>query len=101
MATVHAHLDEPLSEATATLREVAAEQDWALAEGKSGGDVLVFRKGVSPLSWGSEIRVRLHEVSPSDTELEFSTHESWAITDWGRGRRQVRKLLDALAASPD
>jgi hypothetical protein len=98
MATVHAHLDEPLSEAAATLRQVAAEQDWSLAEGKSGNGILVFRKGVSPLSWGSEIKVRLLEVSPSDTRLEFRTHELWAITDWGRGRRQVGKLLDALGA---
>lgn len=98
MATVHAHLDEPLSEATATLRQVAAEQNWSLAEAKSVDGVLVFRKGVSALSWGSEITVRLHEVSPTDTRLEFTTHELWAITDWGRGRRQVGKLLDALGA---
>ena len=101
MATVHAHLDEPLNEATATLRQVAAEQHWALAEGRSGPGTLVLKRGVSQTSWGAEIVVLLSEVSPAETKLEFKTHDTWAIIDWGRGRRQVGKLLDALGASPD
>ena len=35
MSTVHAHLDEPLDEAATTLCQVAGEEGWALAEGKS------------------------------------------------------------------
>lgn len=101
MATVHAHLDEPLSEATATLRQVAAEQHWALAEGRGPAGMMVLKRGVTATSWGSEITVRLSEVSPAETKLEFRTHEAWAIIDWGRGRRQVGRLIDALGASPD
>ena len=61
----------------------------------------VLERGVSQTSWGSEIVVLPSEVSPAETRLEFAMREPWAILDWGRGRRQVGKLLDALGASPD
>lgn len=101
MATVHAHLDEPSDQATATVREVAAEQGWALAEGESGPGRLVFRKGVGPTSWGSEVTVSLESLGPAETRLSFATAETFAITDWGRGRRQIGKLLEALGASKE
>ena len=101
MATAHAHLDEPQDEAVMTLREVAGEQGWSLAEGETRPGVLVFRKGVSPTSWGSEIRVQLEAVGPAETRLTFATGETWALTDWGRGRRQVAKLLEAIGGTKD
>jgi len=101
MTEVHAHLDEPLEQASATLRAVAAEQGWSLAEGESGPDVLVFKKGVKATSWGAEIQVGLRSASPGVTKLEFETHETFAITDWGRGRRAIAKLLEAAGAEKD
>jgi hypothetical protein len=101
MATVHAHLDEPVDQAMETLRAVAAEQGWALAEGESGPGRLVLKKGVTATSWGSEITAQLEAMSPSETRIAFSTQETWAITDWGRGRRQIGKLLEALGAQKD
>ena len=52
-------------------------------------------------SWGSEITVRFEQISDNETRLTFTTKETWAITDWGRGRRQVSKLLEAAHAEKD
>ena len=102
MSTVHAHLDEPLDEAATTLRQVAGEQGWALAEGESAPpNSLVLKKGTKATSWGSKITASLEPMGESETKLTFTTQETWAITDWGRGRRQVGKLLDALGAEKD
>ena len=102
MPTVHAHLDESLDGAATTLRQVAGEQDWSLAEGDSSPpSTLVFKKGVKPTSWGSKITVSLEEVGDSETKLTFTTKETWSIIDWGRGRRQVAKLLDAVGGEQD
>ena len=102
MSTVHAHLDEPLDEAATTLRQIAGEQGWALAEGESSPPgSLIFKKGISPTSWGSKITVGLEPAAESETKLTFTTKQTWSITDWGRGRRQVGKLLDAVGAEED
>jgi hypothetical protein len=101
MATVHAHLDEPLDQAVSTLREVAGEQGYSLAEGESDGDTLVFRRGITLTSWGSNITVQLEQTADSETRLTFTTKEIWGMTDWGRGRRQVGKLLEAAHAEKD
>ena len=102
MSTVHAHLDEPLDEAATTLRQVAGQQGWAVAEAESAPPgSLVLKKGVTATSWGSKITVSLEPVAESETRLTFTTKQTWAITDWGRGRRQVGKLLDAVGAEED
>jgi hypothetical protein len=99
MVMVNAELDEPLDQAKGSIRHAAAVQGWAWAEGESADEELVFKKGVSLFSWGSEIRVRLASVSPSQTSLVITTRETWAFTDWGRGRRAAQRLLDTLAVS--
>jgi hypothetical protein len=102
MSTVHAHLDESLDEAATTLRQVAGEEGCAFAEGESSPPtVLVFKKGTTAISWGSQITVNLESAADSATKLTFTTKETWAVTDWGRGRRQIAKLLNELGAEKD
>jgi hypothetical protein len=48
---------------------------------------------------GSQLTVELESASPSQTRLTVSTAETWAITDWGRGKRAAHRLLDALGAT--
>jgi hypothetical protein len=58
----------------------------------------VFKKGASAFSWGSKLTVSLAAHSPAETRLTVTTHERWAIADWGRGTRAAHRLLDALGA---
>ena len=99
MATVRGTIDQPLGEANNSIRSVAATQGYSLDEGQSGSDVLVFKKGVSAFSWGSQLTVELESSAPSQTRLTVSTGETWAIFDWGRGNKAARRLLDALGAT--
>ena len=86
MAAVHGTLAQYLDDAAAATRKKAAEQGFLLAEGDSNPPgVLVFKKGVSAFSWGSELRVNLKSESPASTSLTISTGETWAITDWAVG----------------
>ena len=98
MPTIPATLAQPLEEATATTRRVAGEKGYSLAEGESGPSSLVFKKGASALSWGSKLTVSLAAHSPTETRLTVTTHETWALADWGRGKRAAHRLLDALGA---
>ena len=98
MATVHGTVHLALNEAMAETRRVAGEQGYSLAEAESGPSLLVFTKGVTPVSWGSEFHVTFEDVGPSSTQVTVTTHETFAITDWGRGRRASHRLLDALGA---
>ena len=98
MATVRGTVDRPLDEVGTATRRLAVEQGWTLAEGQSGPNTLVFKKGASAWSWGSQLDVELQASSPSATSLTLSTRESWALTDWGKGKRAAQRLLDALGA---
>jgi hypothetical protein len=99
MATVHGTVEQPLEEASNSTRRVAASQGYTLAEGQGERNVLIFKKGASALSWGSQLTVELESASPSHTRLTVSTAETWAIADWGRGKRAAHRLLDALGAT--
>ncbi len=98
MGTVRGTLDQSLADAMTATRSVAGDQGYALAEAECGPQHLVFKKGVTAVSWGSEFTIRFEAVSPTQTALTVSTHETFAITDWGRGKRSSHKLLDALGA---
>ena len=98
MATVHATLNQPPDDANTLIRRKAAGLGYALAEGRSGADVLVFKKGLTLFSWGSQLTVKLEADSPSGTHLTVTTDETLGITDWGRGRRKAGRLLDAVGA---
>ena len=45
--------------------------------------------------------VELEAASPSQTDVMVTTGEPLAITDWGRGSRAARRLLEALGAEVD
>jgi hypothetical protein len=98
MARLQGTLDQPVEDAKAATRRAAATQGYALAEGQGGPYMLVFKKGGSGFSWGSQLTVELAASSPSQTRLTVSIEENWAITDWGRSRRAARRLLDAMGA---
>ena len=57
MATVHGTVEQPLEEASNSTRAVAASQGYSLAEGQGEPNVLVFKKGASAFSWGSQLTV--------------------------------------------
>jgi hypothetical protein len=98
MATVHGIVHLPIDDAMTETRRVASEQGYALAEGESGPSLLVFTKGVTAVSWGSEFHVTFEQVAPAATQVTVTTGETFAITDWGRGKRASHRLLDALGA---
>ena len=98
MATVQGTLDQPLEDAVVAARQTAAMQGYALLEGQSTPKLLVFKKGTSAFSWGSQLSVAFHVVSETQTGVTITADETWAIFDWGRYSRAARKLLAALGA---
>ncbi len=98
MGIVTGTLDQPLDQAISATRSVAATQGWALAEGHGGPNVLVFKQGAKLWSWGSQLTVRFDETSASETRLSIQPGATFAVTDWGRGKRAAHRLLDALGA---
>jgi hypothetical protein len=101
MARVTAVLEESRKKAEATLREVAAEQDWSLVESGTTPGHFHFVKGSDSRSWDASITVHLESISRGETRLNFDTDQAWAITDWGRGRTQVESLMEAMGAEKD
>ena len=91
-------LGQPLEAAVVAARQSAAMQGYALLEGQSTPKLLVFKKGTSAFSWGSQLSVAFHVVSETETGVTITADETWAIFDWGRGTRAARKLLGALGA---
>ena len=98
MALIRETIQRPVAEAMTETRRVASDQGYSFAEAESGPDVLVFKKRASLFSWGSGLRITFEATGPSATQLSIVTSETFAVTDWGRGKRAVRKLLDALGA---
>jgi hypothetical protein len=96
---MQATLAKPETDASTAIQQAAAQQGWALAPAKCGGGWLVFEKGVSAFSWGAELRVHLQPISAGETRLTISTGETFALTDWGRGKRAAKRLFDAVGAS--
>jgi hypothetical protein len=62
---------------------------------------LVFKRGVTPTSWGSTITVQLDQVGDNETKLTFTTKETWTLFDMGRARRRVAEILKGLSAEAD
>jgi hypothetical protein len=101
MATVQGTLARPETEASVAIQQVATEQGWELSPGESGGGWIVFNKGMTAISWGAQLRVHFQPTSPSETRLTISTGETFALTDWGRGKRAAKRLLEGVGARID
>ena len=101
MAEIRATIPQPMAQAIAAVRKAAADQGYALAEGESGPDRLMLRKGTSAFSWGSSLRVTFTPDAPErrGTSVVIVTGETFAFTDWGRGKRAVRKLVAAAGGT--
>ncbi|KAA1423315.1 hypothetical protein FE697_006775 [Mumia zhuanghuii] len=99
MAQVQAVVNQPPATAVQALRVAAARQGWMPDPRRTTPSAVAFRKGASALSWGSNLTVGIAPgPSPTETLLTFMTTESFAITDWGRGRRGLQRLIEALGA---
>lgn len=81
-----------------TARQVGAEHGYALAEGEGGPNRLVFKMGMKIYSWGSKLVIDFAELSPTETQITIDTHETFAVTDWGRGKKAAEEFLQALGA---
>lgn len=101
MASVQGTIAQPETEASTAIQRVAGEQGYQLSAGESGGGWIVFNKGMTAFSWGSQIRVHFQQTGPAETRLTVSTGETFALTDWGRGKRAARRLLEAVGARVD
>jgi hypothetical protein len=101
MATVQGTLARPETEASVAIQRVAAEHGYSLSHGESGGGWIVFGKGMTAFSWGSQLRVHFQPTGPSETRLTVSTGETFAVTDWGRGKRAAKRLLEGVGARID
>ena len=98
MAIVTGTLARPAPEAMTATQVMAGQQGYALAEPLCGPTRLVFSKGMTLVSWGSKMTVDFQRTSATSTRLTITTSETFALTDWGRGKRAAQKLLDALGA---
>ncbi|MGH1562848.1 hypothetical protein [Mumia sp. DW29H23] len=97
MAQVQAVVNQPPAAAVEALRMAAARQGWAYDLARSEPWLEAFRKGASAFSWGATMTVQVVPgASPTETVFRFTTSESFAITDWGRGRRAVQRLVQSL-----
>jgi hypothetical protein len=99
MAIAHGTLAQPVDVAEAAVRRAASQKGYALAEGRSGPGTLVFTRGMSAFSWGSTLTVGIESTSPSATHLTITTGETFALFDWGRGKREAHRLLAAAGAT--
>jgi hypothetical protein len=101
MPTVTAVLPVNIDDAQAALRGAASQHGYSLDEGHSDHDRLTFHKGVTLVSWGSNLLVQLESLDDSSTRVSISTSDTFAITDWGRGKRAATKLLLDAGANAD
>ena len=98
MATIQATLDRPIGEARDAVLRTAPAQGWRFQPVQSLEDVLVLTKGMSLVSWGSKMTVQLRATAPAATHLTLITGETFSIADWGRGKRAIFQLLEAIGA---
>ena len=99
VAVVEGWLNQPLPGAMQAMRWAAANAGYALAEAQCGPTWLSFKKGVTFWSWGSQLSMAFMPTGPASTRITVTTSETFAITDWGRGKRATRRLFDAVGAT--
>ena len=99
MATVTGTLDAPIEAAHEAFRRAGAELGYSLDGAQSTHDVVVLKKGVSAFSWGSDLRVALVSDT-AGTRATVHTAETFALTDWGRGRRRGDQAARRRRGSP-
>ncbi|WP_420452358.1 hypothetical protein [Ilumatobacter sp.] len=94
-------VDESIGHATDSARRAAADNGLTLDEAASSGSSLTLKKSPRPWSWGSTVVMDFEEVGDGTTQVSVSTQETFAATDWGRGRRLANKLFGAMGARRD
>jgi hypothetical protein len=99
VAVVDGTLNAPIGAAMDAMRRAAASAGYALAEGYSGPNRLVFMKGASGFIGESQIVVEFVGVTPASTRLKATSAVRNAGFNWGHGKRMTRRLFDAIGAS--
>lgn len=89
---------QPVDDAMDSARRVAADHGLTLDEASSDQTSLTFRKSIKAWSWGSRIVMDFEPIEPTGTRVSIATQETFALSDWGRGRRLANAILDGLAA---
>ena len=89
---------QTLDETMVATRRVAAANGLTLDEAASSDRSLTFRKSIKVWSWGAKVVIDFEPIDPTETRVSISTQETFAISDWGRGRRLATNILDGLAA---
>jgi hypothetical protein len=101
MTTAYGQLNASLAEASGRLRAAAVQQGYALSGWAGEDTALILTKGMTAFSWGSKITVSLAPAGETQTNVRFETAETFAITDWGRGRRAIGRILRAAGGQTD
>jgi len=99
MAQMHGTAARSFDETVQEIRRVADAQGWAFAEAESTPHVLEFKKGMSIISWGSQLHVEVTSGGPTETGITVTTSETWSLADWGRGKRSAINLLEGVGAT--
>lgn len=88
-----------VDEAMASFRRAAAANGLTLDEAASSATSLTFKKSIKLFSWGSTVVADFEPVDEQQTRISIATRETYAISDWGRGRRLANTLLADVSAS--
>lgn len=90
----------PLDQVRLELDRVAVEQGWVVGPASTREHAVLVR-GMTAWSFGTTMYVQL-TPDPAGTRLTFHPREAVpALTDWGRNRRKVQRLLVALGGAFD
>jgi hypothetical protein len=93
-------IELPTDQAGAAVQRWAADNGYSVDPAASGPMHVVLRKGMTAMSWGSAMTVAFQAVQPTQTVLQVTTKETMALTDWGRGKRAIQRMFEAIGAQP-
>ena len=97
MASVQGTIAQPEPRRARRSSASPAQQGYALSPGECGDGWIVFNKSMTAFSCAPAPRA-LPADRAGETRLTVSTGETFAVTDWGRGKRAARRLLEPRGA---
>ena len=89
-------ISEGIDDAKSSARRAAADNGLTLDEAASTDSSLTLKKSAKPWSWGSTVVMDFEDVGDGKTQVSVSTQETFAATDWGRGREARNKLFEDM-----
>jgi len=94
-------ISESIDDARASGRRAAADNGLSLDEAASSASSLTLKKSARPWSWGTTIVMDFEDLGDGTSQVSVTTQETFAATDWGRGKRLAHRLFDAMGARPN